>query len=267
MAYQGTFAIITAALISGAIVERMRFWPYVVFISLWLLVVYAPVAHWVWGGGWLGVRGVLDFAGGTVVHINAGVSALVAAMVLGSRKDYGRQAILPHNVPFVLLGAGLLWFGWFGFNGGSALAANASAGTGVHQHLPGADGDAGGVVHPRHHPHRSRHRRRWRHRHRRGPRRHHSGRRLREPHRARWRSAPSRRSPATSSSSSAPARGSTIHSTSSPATASAGSPARCLPASSRRRNGAAPTASSPATRPSWASRHLAPAHRSSTPAS
>jgi Amt family ammonium transporter len=86
--------------------------------------VYAPVAHWVWGGGWLMTRGVLDFAGGTVVHINAGVSALVAALVLGVRKDYGRQAILPHNVPFVLLGAGLLWFGWFGFNGGSALAAN-----------------------------------------------------------------------------------------------------------------------------------------------
>ena len=123
MAYQGTFAIITAALISGAIVERMKFWPYVIFISAWLLAVYAPVAHWVWGGGWLGTRGVLDFAGGTVVHINAGVSALVAALVLGSRKDYGRQAILPHNVPFTLLGAGLLWFGWFGFNGGSALSA------------------------------------------------------------------------------------------------------------------------------------------------
>src|SRR5213596_3998460 len=123
-AYQGTFAIITAALISGAIVERMRFGPYLAFITLWSLVVYAPVAHWVWGGGWLMSRGVLDFAGGTVVHINAGVSALVAALVLGNRKDYGRQAILPHNVPFVLLGAGLLWFGWFGFNGGSALAAN-----------------------------------------------------------------------------------------------------------------------------------------------
>jgi ammonium transporter, Amt family len=124
MAYQGTFAIITAALISGAIVERMRFGPYLAFIVLWTLFVYAPVAHWVWGGGWLMSRGVLDFAGGTVVHINAGVSALVAALVLGNRKDYGRQAILPHNVPFVLLGAGLLWFGWFGFNGGSALAAN-----------------------------------------------------------------------------------------------------------------------------------------------
>jgi len=128
MAYQGTFAIITAALISGAVVERMRFGPYLAFIALWTLFVYAPVAHWVWGGGWLMSRGVLDFAGGTVVHINAGVSALVAAVVLGARKDYGRQAILPHNVPFVLLGAGLLWFGWFGFNGGSALAANELAG-------------------------------------------------------------------------------------------------------------------------------------------
>jgi Amt family ammonium transporter len=122
--YQGTFAIITAALISGAVVERMRFGPYVAFIVLWTLLVYAPMAHWVWGGGWLMSRGVLDFAGGTVVHINAGISAVVAATVLGVRKDYGRQAILPHNVPFVLLGAGLLWFGWFGFNGGSALAAN-----------------------------------------------------------------------------------------------------------------------------------------------
>ncbi len=129
MAYQGTFAIITAALISGAIVERMRFGPYIAFIGLWTLLVYAPVAHWVWGGGFLGRLGVLDFAGGTVVHINAGISALVAALVLGSRKDYHRQAILPHNVPFVLLGAGLLWFGWFGFNGGSALAANGSAAT------------------------------------------------------------------------------------------------------------------------------------------
>ena len=128
MAYQATFAIITAALISGAVVERMRFGPYVAFIALWTLFVYAPVAHWVWGGGWLMTRGALDFAGGTVVHINAGVSALVAALVLGSRKDYGRTAVLPHNVPFVLLGAGLLWFGWFGFNGGSALAANELAG-------------------------------------------------------------------------------------------------------------------------------------------
>jgi Amt family ammonium transporter len=127
MAYQGTFAIITAALISGAIVERMRFSAYLAFMTLWALFIYAPVAHWVWGGGWLAKMGALDFAGGTVVHINAGAAALVAALVLGARKDYGRQAFLPHNVAFTVLGAGLLWFGWFGFNAGSALAANASA--------------------------------------------------------------------------------------------------------------------------------------------
>jgi ammonium transporter, Amt family len=128
MCFQGTFAIITAALISGAVVERMRFGPYMLFIALWAIVIYAPLCHMVWGGGWLARMGALDFAGGTVVHINAGVAALVAAMVLGSRKDYARQAILPHNVPFTLLGAGLLWFGWFGFNAGSALAASPGAG-------------------------------------------------------------------------------------------------------------------------------------------
>ena len=127
MAFQATFAIITAALISGAIVERMRFSAYLLFITLWSLFVYAPIAHCVWGGGFLGKMGALDFAGGTVVHINAGVAALVAALLLGPRKDFARQATLPHNVPFALLGAGLLWFGWFGFNGGSALAANGSA--------------------------------------------------------------------------------------------------------------------------------------------
>ena len=126
-AYQGTFAIITAALISGAIVERMRFGPYLAFITIWSLVVYAPIAHWVWGGGWLGRLGALDFAGGTVVHVNAAAGALVCAIVVGSRKDYARQAILPQNVPFTLLGAGLLWMGWFGFNAGSALAANGIA--------------------------------------------------------------------------------------------------------------------------------------------
>jgi Amt family ammonium transporter len=108
-------------------VERMRFGPYVAFITLWSIVVYAPIAHWVWGGGWLSKLGALDFAGGTVVHINAAAAALVVAVVLGARKDYARQAIIPQNVPFTLLGAGLLWFGWFGFNGGSALAANGSA--------------------------------------------------------------------------------------------------------------------------------------------
>ena len=128
MAYQATFAIITAALISGAIVERMRFGSYLAFLTLWGLFVYAPVAHWVWGGGWLAKLGALDFAGGTVVHINAGAAALVAAVVLKPRKDFARQAFLPHNVPFTVLGAGLLWFGWFGFNAGSALAASPSAG-------------------------------------------------------------------------------------------------------------------------------------------
>ena len=128
MSYQGTFCIITAALISGAIVERMRFSAYLIFISLWAVVVYAPIAHWVWGGGWLADMGALDFAGGTVVHVNAGVAALVAAFVVGARRDYKVSPLLPHNVPFTLLGAGLLWFGWFGFNAGSALAAGELAG-------------------------------------------------------------------------------------------------------------------------------------------
>jgi len=127
MSYQGTFAIITAALISGAIVERMRFSAYVVFITLWALVVYSPIAHWVWGGGWLADMGALDFAGGTVVHVNAGVAALVAAVCVGKRRDYRASPLLPHHVPFTLLGAGLLWFGWFGFNAGSALGASPSA--------------------------------------------------------------------------------------------------------------------------------------------
>lgn len=126
--YQGTFVVITAALISGAVVERMRFGPYLAFIALWSVVVYAPVAHWVWAeGGWIFELGALDFAGGTVVHVNAAAAAFVAALVVGPRKDYARQAILPHNVPFVLLGAGLLWFGWFGFNAGSALSASPAA--------------------------------------------------------------------------------------------------------------------------------------------
>ena len=127
MAYQGTFAIITAALISGAVVERLRFGAYLAFVVAWGLAVYAPVAHWVWGGGFLSSAGALDFAGGAVVHVNAAAAALVAAVVVGPRKDYGRRAMLPHNVPFTLLGAGLLWFGWFGFNAGSALGANGVA--------------------------------------------------------------------------------------------------------------------------------------------
>ena len=128
MAFQGTFCIITAALISGAIVERMRFWAYVAFIALWSVFVYAPLAHWVWGGGWLADMGALDFAGGTVVHVNAGAAALVAALVVGRRQEYPSSSLLPHNVPLVLLGSGLLWFGWFGFNAGSALTAGPIAG-------------------------------------------------------------------------------------------------------------------------------------------
>jgi len=127
-AFQGTFAIITAALVSGAVVGRMRFSAYLAFISTWSVLVYAPVTHWVWGGGWVDeALGALDFAGGAVVHVNAGAAAMMAAYVLGPRRDFGRQALIPHNVPFVLLGAGLLWFGWFGFNGGSALAADGIA--------------------------------------------------------------------------------------------------------------------------------------------
>jgi Amt family ammonium transporter len=127
MAFQGTFAIVTATLIAGAVAERMRFGAYLAFIAVWSVVVYAPLAHWVWGGGWLAHLGVLDYAGGTVVHINAGIAGVVAAVLVGGRKDFGRQAMLPHNVPFVLLGTALLYFGWFGFNAGSALGANGAA--------------------------------------------------------------------------------------------------------------------------------------------
>jgi Amt family ammonium transporter len=126
--FQVMFAAITIALVSGAVVERMRFPVYLLFVLLWTTLVYDPLAHWVWGdGGWLHTLGALDFAGGTVVHVSAGVSALVAAIMLGKRRDMGRTPLVPHNVPFTLLGAGLLWFGWFGFNAGSALAANGVA--------------------------------------------------------------------------------------------------------------------------------------------
>ncbi len=121
MAFQGTFCIITVALIAGAVVERMRFGAFMVFAALWSVVVYAVLAHWAFGGGWLAAQGTLDFAGGVPVEMGSGFSALAAALVVGARKDYGRQALLPHNAVYVLLGAGLLWFGWFGFNGGSGL--------------------------------------------------------------------------------------------------------------------------------------------------
>jgi len=119
MAFEATFCIVTAALVSGAVVERMRFAPLLVFMVAWSILVYAVLAHWVWGGGWLASHGTLDFAGGVPVEMASGFSAFAAATVVGARKDYGRQALLPHNAVYVLLGAGLLWFGWFGFNGGS----------------------------------------------------------------------------------------------------------------------------------------------------
>ena len=126
-AYQMTFAVITPALITGATADRMKFSAYLVFIGVWLVVVYAPVAHWVFGGGWLAELGALDFAGGAVVHINAGAAALGLILVLGKRRGWRAEAMPPHSLPLTMLGTGILWFGWFGFNAGSALAANGVA--------------------------------------------------------------------------------------------------------------------------------------------
>ena len=128
MTFQMTFAIITPALIVGAFAERMKFSAVLWFMAAWLALVYAPVCHWVWGGGWLGDKGILDFAGGTVVHINAGMAGLVAALVVGKRKGYPRSPMMPHNVTYTLIGASMLWVGWFGFNAGSELAADGVAG-------------------------------------------------------------------------------------------------------------------------------------------
>ena len=125
--FQMTFAVITPALIVGGFAERMRFSAVVLFSAAWLILVYAPICHWVWGGGWLSDLGVMDFAGGTVVHITAGVAALVAALVLGNRRGFPQQAMPPHSMTLTIMGAGMLWVGWFGFNGGSALAANGDA--------------------------------------------------------------------------------------------------------------------------------------------
>jgi Amt family ammonium transporter len=127
MLFQMTFAVITPALIIGGFAERMRFSAMLLFSAIWLLLVYVPVTHWVWGGGWLGAMGLYDFAGGTVVHITAGVAALVAALVLGPRRGFPQTAMMPHNMTMTVAGAGMLWVGWFGFNGGSALAANGDA--------------------------------------------------------------------------------------------------------------------------------------------
>ena len=128
MTFQMTFAIITPALIVGAFAERMKFSALLLFMGIWLTIVYTPICHWVWGGGWLGDYGVMDFAGGTVVHINAGVAGLVAALVLGKRKGFGTTAMPPHNLTLSVIGASMLWVGWFGFNAGSQLAADGTAG-------------------------------------------------------------------------------------------------------------------------------------------
>lgn len=127
MMFQGMFAVITPALITGAFAERMKFSAMLLFSALWATLVYSPVAHWVWGGGWIGKMGALDFAGGTVVHINSAVAAIVAALVIGKRKGYMQEAMTPHNLPLTILGGALLWFGWFGFNAGSALTSGGLA--------------------------------------------------------------------------------------------------------------------------------------------
>ncbi|MFW9896761.1 MAG: ammonium transporter, partial [Candidatus Thorarchaeota archaeon] len=128
MVFQLMFAIITVAIIASPFAERVNFKAFIIFITIWLVIVYSPIAHWVWGdGGWLGTLGVLDFAGGTVVHINVGFASLAVALVIGPRKGYHEEPMEPSNVPYVLLGTGLLWLGWFGFNGGSALAADSTA--------------------------------------------------------------------------------------------------------------------------------------------
>jgi Amt family ammonium transporter len=126
--FQLTFAVITAALITGAVADRMKFGPLLVFLAIWSIVVYSPITHWVWGGGFLSKDGVLDFAGGTVVHINCGIAGLVACMVVGKRSGFGTENMAPHNLVLSVIGAALLWVGWFGFNAGSALAADGSAG-------------------------------------------------------------------------------------------------------------------------------------------
>jgi Amt family ammonium transporter len=127
MIYQMTFAIITVALVAGSVADRMRFSAFMLFSAAWLIVVYVPIAHWVWGGGFLGAAGVLDFAGGTVVHINAGIAGLVAALMIGPRRGYGSENLAPFDLSMAVVGTGLLWVGWFGFNGGSALGANSRA--------------------------------------------------------------------------------------------------------------------------------------------
>ena len=141
MVFQLMFAAITFALVTGAFAERMKFTALLLFAVLWSTLIYSPLAHWVWGGGWLGAMGAMDFAGGAVVHVSSGFAALACALVLGKRKGYGTEKMAPHNLPFVLLGASMLWFGWFGFNAGSALGANETAAAAfVNTHLAASAG-------------------------------------------------------------------------------------------------------------------------------
>ena len=188
MIFQGMFAIITPALISGAIAERVKFSAYIWFIALWSLLVYCPLAHWVWGGGWLmsldkaplfGLDAPpLDFAGGTVVHLSSGISALIIVLIIGTRRGWPSGEMLPHNMTMTLLGAGLLWFGWFGFNAGSALAANADRGPRLHDDADCRRVRRSWLAHHRAHPHRQSVRSWGGVRHRRRTRRHHARRRF-----------------------------------------------------------------------------------------
>jgi hypothetical protein len=159
MVFQCMFAVITPALITGAFAERLKFSAFLIFVVLWVTLVYSPMCHWVWGGGWMAKMGALDFAGGAVVHMSSGASALAAVIVIGKRKGYPHEHFIPHNLPMTVLGAGLLWFGWFGFNAGSALASNGLGRQRVcgHAHSRGLRGgfvDRGGMAPPQtaHHP-------------------------------------------------------------------------------------------------------------------
>jgi len=145
--FQLMFAVITPALITGAFAERMKFSAFVIFTILWTICVYLPVCHWIWGGGWLGKMGLLDFAGGTVIHINSAVAALVTAVMIGKRKGFGRESFMPNNLPITVLGAGILWFGWFGFNAGSALNAGSTAITAfTATHIAGASAAVSWII-------------------------------------------------------------------------------------------------------------------------
>ncbi len=250
-AFQATFCIITVALVSGAVVERMRFSAFMIFAALWSVLVYSVLAHWAFGPGWLLNGGTLDFAGGVAVEMASGFSALAAALVVGARKDYGRQALLPHNAVYVLMGAGLLWFGWFGFNGGSGFGTGANSMLAFVQHAAHPRRRPDHLVHARPDPGPHGHGGRRGHRDHRRLRADHPRRRLHQPRlgaRARRR----RRAAVLGAwSPTGRARGWTRRWTCSPPTASRASRESCSSGSSRTSHGTgSPTASSTATRTS-----------------